>query len=178
MKQRGEILLYVVIGLAVVGILAAIAYGIDSRAYERGVTVQKAEDQKEFDRINGELTTQKAEANRLLQKAGADIIALMAERAKLTAKLEKQHADNQAATAALRDKYAGVGLRFAAPEGSGCGAGGGGSQGASSDAASTPATAVIQLPDALTRNLRRLAEDADKLKDEYALCYAWAGEVK
>lgn len=185
MNQRGFTLAHLAVAIVILGLLAAIVVsvksyidGVDARGYARGVAEQKATDQKEFDRINKALAEQKAEANKLFAQKSAEVLALMQERAQLNQRLETQHAENQAATAALRDKYAGLGLRFRTAETPGCGDGGGSATGAQANAAGTARAAVVQLPDTIAGNLRRLAEDADRLRDDYSLCWAWAQEMR
>mgnify|MGYP001565878198 CR=1 FL=1 len=186
-RRTGFTLIHLVLAIAALGILVAgvglvTSYlnNVEKRGYDRGVLAQKAEDQKEFDRINGERTAQKAEAGRLLNKASADIIALMGERAALNHKLEKQHAESEAATAALHDKYAGLGLRFANPAAQDAGNRDGGRipQGPSAQAPVPAAAPYIELPGPLAASLRGIVFDADKLRDDYAACYAYANEVR
>jgi hypothetical protein len=58
----------------------------------------------------------------------------------------------------------------------GCGGRAGSAEG---NAAGADGPAVVQLPDAVAGDLRQLAFEADRLKDEYATCYRYVnGPVK
>lgn len=153
----------------VLSIVVSGAAGFSS-GHRSGVTDQKAADQVQFDKINRDTVEQKAQANALYRQQQDANIAMMLERDQLKTKLEKQHAIDTANTAALRDKYTGLGLRFTAEaprlgNSSGC------AKSAGIDPASAETSAIVQLPDALAANLRRLAFDADQLADDYLECY-------
>lgn len=160
-------------------VLAIIIAGVGGCTYGHGTGVdeQKVADQTQFDKLNQDITDQKTKANALYRKAQDDNLALMTERDQLKTTLEKQHAINQAATAALRDKYFGVGLRFNA-ESPRLGNGGGSTQGAGTDPASAEPATLVQLPGEIAADLRRLAFDADQLADDYRKCYGYANQVR
>lgn len=185
MNQRGFTLAHLAVAIVILGLLAAIVVsvksyidGVDARGYARGVAEQKATDQKEFDRINKALAEQKAEANKLFAQKSAEVLALMQERAQLNQRLETQHAENQAATAALRDKYAGVGLRFRATEAPGRGDGGGSTTGAQANPAGHSTAPVCVVSREVDADLKSIAYDADTLRDDYKLLYEWAHGLK
>ena len=167
---------YFIIGF----VLAIITAGVGGCTYGHGTGVdeQKAADQLQFDKYNQDITDQKTKANALYRKAQDDNLALMTERDQLKTTLEKQHAINQAATAALRDKYFGVGLRFSARQTAGFGSGSGSAQGTGTDSAGAEPAASVQLPGEIAANLRRLAFDADQLADDYRKCYGYAEKVR
>lgn len=167
-------ILILVIGLVWLGSLI----GVGKWQHTAGVTAQKVADQVKFDGINEKLADQKVAAAEVLKKANADNLALMVERDRLKTTLEKNDAINKAATAALRDKYFGVGLRFQPAPVAGRWPGGGGAQGPVPGASGADAAAFVQLPDPIAANLRRLVLDADILADEYRKCYEYAGAVR
>lgn len=167
---------YFIIGALIAA--AALFFGGDHLGHTRGVNEQKVTDQLQFDKINDERTQQKDEANRLYQGAQANIIALIAERDKLNHDLEVKDAEHKQVTAGLAAKYAGLELRFRAAQGAGDRANGAGTNGSGPNAPSADDAPVLQLPDQITRDLRKLTRDADELKDAYSTCYAYANQVK
>lgn len=167
---------YLIIGALVA--LAAAFGGGDYLGHGRGIDEQKVADQKIFDQINAGLAKQKAEANALYQQAQADIIALQAERDDLKTTLEKEREEARKTTDDLRSKYAGLSLRFRSVQSGGNRPNGAGAQSAGGNPASPATASVLQLPDQVAGNLRQLAFDADKLRDDYALCYGYANKVK
>lgn len=161
---------------AILAVIATFGIGFSSGRHA-GIVDQKAVDQVQFDKINRDTAEQKTQANALYRKKQDDNLALMLERDQLKTRLEKQHATNQANTAALRDKYTGLGLHFTAEaprlgNGSRCAP----SPGA--DPASNEPAAVVQLPGEIAENLRRLAFDADSLADDYRKCYGYVEQVR
>jgi hypothetical protein len=153
--------------------------GVGTWQHTEGVAEQKVEDQREFDRINAAITKQKSEATAKYSAKQAEVIAVMAERDQFKNQVEKERNEHRIETDALRARYAGLGLRFRPAEGAGPGAGGGSAASPPGNPAGAVAPAVVQLPDAVARNLRQLVFDADRLRDEYAACYAYAnGPVK
>jgi hypothetical protein len=166
--------LIIVIGLVWLGSLA----GVGKWQYIAGVTAQKVADQVQFDVINQKLADQKTEAAAVLKRSNADNLALLVERDRLKTTLEKEYATNQATTAAARDRYAGLGLRFQPAQVAECGSGGGSAQGASADSAGAGASASVQLPDEIAGDLRQIAFDADTLADNYRKCFGYAQKVK
>lgn len=143
-----------------------------------GMNEQKVADQAKFDEINAGITQQKADASEKYRTAQENNLALMTERDQLKTTLGKEHEQNRVNTAALRDKYAGAGLRYTNGTSSGIGAGGISASGPGNNPASASGSAVLQIPDALTANLRQLAFDADTLADSYRECYGYANKVK
>lgn len=158
--------------LALALVAGGYAYG-----HHNGVDSQKVVDQAQIDKINQGIADQKVQANALYRSAQDANLALMTERDHLKTTLEKEHANNQIATTALRDKYAGLGLRFNA-ESPRLGSGGRGTQSAGTDTASAASPAVVQLSDETAIALRSLAFDADQLADAYRECYGYANQVR
>lgn len=154
------------------------AAGVGYWQHGEGRAAQKVADQVQFDRINDDITKQKAQADATYRAAQDANVKLMVERDQLKTKLEKMYATDQLATDAVRDKYAFVGLRFATSKSAGSGGGSGSATSTGPDASSPATSAVVELPRALASDLRQLALDADKLRDDYALCYRYLNEMK
>lgn len=156
-------------------LLAFLAVGGGGYGYghHNGVNAQKVAGQGMVDKVNDDLAAQKTEAAILLKKSNDRLLQTLADRDAVKAQLENTHVANQAATTALRNQYAALGLRFRT-QGAGCGGSGGNSVPEASAPASDTTTTDIQLPDSITRNLRQLAEACDSLKDDYKLLYDWA----
>ena len=167
-------ILILVIGVIWLGSLV----GVGKWQHTAGVTAQKVADQTLFDKSNQDLADQKTKAASVLATLNAENMALLTERAALKTKLEKEHAQAQAATAAARDHYTGLGLRFQPAEIAGRGCSSGGAASAAPDTARADAPAAVELPAALAASLRRIAFDADTLADEYRKCYGYAQAVK
>ena len=165
--------------LAFVLALAGAGAGGYMTGHRAGTNAQQVADQAEFDTINAGITAQKAQADKLYREGQATIIALQIERDQFKTNLEKEHAAHQKATDDLRNSYAHVGLRFATGQTSGLGGGGGLSQAAGGNTASATGATVVQLPDETASALRGIAYDADRLADDYRLCYEYvSGPVK
>jgi hypothetical protein len=172
----------------IIGVLAMLAgswFGGHHQGYKVGVNEQKVADQKTIDAANArtqgiidgyniQIVEQKADANLKYRKAQADVIEALAERDTFKTKLGEEHVKNQDLTNRLRDAYAAYGLRFAVPaEDARHWCGGGGAEAAGLKTSGDAPPAVIQLPEALARNLRQFAYDADELNDDYKLCYGY-----
>jgi hypothetical protein len=161
-------------------ILAAFIFWLGSLAgvgwwqHNAGRDAQKAVDQAQFDKINADLSQQKTIAADTYKTAQDIIIQTMAERDKFKTQLETDHAQNIKAITDLRNKYAGVGLRFTTTQSAGCGAGSASPMPSEAGAARITTPTVVQLPESLASNLRALAFDADMLAAEYKKCYEWA----
>ena len=164
-------LIYLVAALAIF----AAGFGGGHRV---GTNSQKVADQAQFDQINAVLTEQKATANAAYRTFQENNLALMVERDQLKTNLEKENEANRVATAALRDKYSTVGLRFSTTQDTGHWPGSSAAQSAGTDPASPPAPTVVQLPDKTAADLRLLTYDADTLADSYRKCYGYASQVK
>lgn len=165
----------------IIGALIFLAVACGGSAYEGhrfGVDQQAVADQKQFDTINAEITQQKAEAHTLLEKAMDDNLDLETQRNTLKDKIQKDREDARNKTDALTRQLAFERLRFIPTEDSGCRVGGGDAQGSSPGSAGTTQAPDVLLPEAISRNLFQLALDADRLRDDYAACYAWATQVK
>jgi hypothetical protein len=147
--------------------------------HHAGVVEQKAECQRDFDRINAAIAKQKAQASSMYQAKQAEVITALAERDQFKNQVEKERNEHRVETDTLRARFAGLGLRFRPAEGAGSGAGSGSAGGPQGDATGAAAPADVQLPDQVAGDLRQLAFEADRLKDEYGACYRYVnGSVK
>jgi hypothetical protein len=153
--------------------------GADSQAVADQAMIAAANSRTQgiIDGYNVQIGLQKAEANTKYRTAQSDIIALQADRDKFKTKLGEQHVKNQDVTNRLRDVYYAYGLRFQAAESARSGDCSGCSQGARTDGACNEAVEIVQLPEAIARDLRQLAYEADQLNDDYQLCYAYTHPV-
>lgn len=167
MKQA---IIEALVGAVVVLALVGGSYRLGST---NGANAQKDTDQVQFDRIERERTQQKDEASRLYQQAMDNILALVKERDTLKTNLEKSYAKNRKETGDLADQLAHERLRFRAEQSPGNRTDGGGSAGPGADAPGAPAAPIVELPEKITGDLRRLARDADELRDAYTACYGW-----
>lgn len=122
------------------------------------------------------VSDQKIKAEAILAEKSAKNVALMVERDALKTKLEKEDAANRKTTDDLRARYATRSLQFVSSQR--CGPSGGGTGSAAADSSGNDAATIIQLPDEIARNLRQLANDADKLADDYKKCFNYANSVK
>ena len=154
--------------------------GVGYWQYGAGKDAQKAADQSRFATYDSAIATQKAQANLEYRNAQDANVQLMAERDQLRNTLEKARAQNQTATDDLRRRLAGERLRFAAalPREPRPGTDSGSAPASGVDAARADAPAVVELPATLTSDLRQLALDADRLRDEYRLCFDAIHKVK
>lgn len=164
--------------IVVVCVWLASLFAVGHWQNSAGMNEQKVADQKEFDRINEKTAADKAAADVKYRQAQADQIALLTERDQLKTQLEKEHANNQAATDAVRNRYAGLGLRYKSAKAAGPGGGCASPTGAAPDSASPDGPATFELPAALAGELRQIAYDADTLADSYRECYGYAQRVR
>lgn len=153
-------------------------FGGEYRGHSTGVAEQKVADQIQFDKINAGLTKQKTDAATLYQNVQASIIALQTERDTFKTQLGEQHAKDQAATDAARSRYSNLKLRFRATQGERCGGSSSGSVPGSTNPTGATGAKTVELPTAVTSNLRQLAFDADQLADNYRLCYNFTRQMK
>lgn len=163
--------------LGAIIIVLVLCAGSAYEGHEIGVNSQKVADQKQFDLINQTIARNKVKANGILRAAQERNANLAADNEIFNRKLMGEHNANREKTDALERIYAVYGLRFRAQI-AGCGGSSGGSMPSQGDPASTDGTTFVQLPDAIARNLRQLAKDADKLRDDYRLCYDYANQMK
>ena len=161
--------------LAVLAVVGAIVGGIaryGHNRYEAGIAYQSGVDQKEFDRVNQQISDQKAVAAKMIADRDLQIIALQQAQALQRVQQEKQHAQDQAATDAARRANAGRVVRISVPiPDSGCGQGGGVAVPGLSPATVPARTEIVELPSAFGRDLGQLAYDADQLADNYRQAY-------
>lgn len=135
-------------------------------------------DQKQFDATNAQIAQNKAIAASDLAKIVAANMLLEQQRDILKTQLEKDHAKAQSVTDDLRQQLATRSLSFRTAEIAGCGSGSGAAPGTATGPGVSAATVIVQLPDKVTSDLRLLALDADRLRDNYTLCYADDQQVK
>lgn len=142
-----------------------------------GIDRQKTVDQYQFDKINIQLADQKRVAAETLDRLNAENLKLILDRDTLKTTLEKRYADAQAVTTSVRRELSTLKLRFTVETGR---AGGGSISSASPEVipASLAGAALIELPEKITSDLRLWAEDADALRDAYAICYGWTTQVR
>lgn len=160
----------------VLAMVLGIVFGIHhygALRYEDGITHQKGIDQGIFDRVNQQLTDQKAVAAKMISDRDLQIIALQQAQAAQRAQQEKQHDQDVAATDAARRDAAASRLRITIPvsQVAGCGVGRGVDVPGPSTSPVTSGTEVLDLPEAYRRGLLDIAFDADKLADDYRRCY-------
>lgn len=156
----------------IAGMLGAVilaGLGGITAGHHYGKLSQQVEDQVKFDKINADLTQQKAEAAKLLKEANARVLAEMQLRAKQQQELAQLKEKSREETNRIAAELATHELRFRA-ETAGCGPSSGGSGNSEKGEAGSRASTIVQLPAALTRDLRQLAQAADELKAEYAAC--------
>ena len=151
--------------------LASLA-GVGYWQHGAGDDARAKVDQVQFDKINVAIAENKAKANLIYQ---AD---LQTDRDSFKTQLEKEHAANQAATAALHDKYFGVRLHFSATEVAGSGDGSTSAVPSLADASRAAGTITVELSAAASSALRQLAYEADQLADNYRECYGFVQGMK
>jgi hypothetical protein len=145
---------------------------------QAGINAEKVRTQGIIDGYNLQIAEQKAAAASKAIDQRDQVIVLQAERDKFKKQLGEQHVKNQDLTNSLHDAYSAYSLRFRAePENTGCGHGSGSCESTQGAGAGDAGATVVQLPDALTRDLRQLVKDADALNDDYKLCYGYVQEV-
>jgi hypothetical protein len=158
------------------------------QGYKSGVNEQKVADQKTIDAANTraqgiidgyniQVAEQKAVATNKAIAQRDEVIALQAERDKFKSQLGAEHVKNQDTTRRLSAAYAAYSLRFKPDIGAGSWNSAGPGESSKGDAACNAPPEVVQLPEALTRDLRQLATDADELNDDYKHCYGYAYSV-
>jgi hypothetical protein len=151
--------------------------GVYTEGYTHGVDAQKATDQVEFDRIERDITEQKAQANALYQSALADIVKAQAANDQFKTQLEKAREINRSQTNDIARRLAGQRLRFAADppaQAAGCGAGGGGAASSPPEAPRDASPAACVVSAAVDTALKSIVFDADTLRDDYKLLFEWA----
>lgn len=163
--------------LAAVLIAVSLFAGGYYKGNKDGMNAEMVRTQGIVDGYNLQVSQQKAAAASKAIDQRDKVIALQVERDRFKNQLGEQHVRNQELTNRLRDTLDAYGLRFRAAEGSGCGNSAGSTGSAERSPAGDAAAQVVQLPDALARNLRQLVKDADELNDDYKLCYGYAQEV-
>ena len=160
--------------LAVVLAIIGAGGGGFASGHHFGTASQKVADQVEFDRINKQIAERKATADAIYRNAQAVIIQQAADMAQSDNQREEERQSNVKAINDLRSRYAAVGLRFSTGQASRLGGCRLDADGQSADPAGNNGATEIQLPDEITRRLQDIAYDADALKVDYAILYAWA----
>lgn len=159
-------------------LIAVACAGSAWEGHSIGVNSQKAEDQKQFDTINANITKQKAQAAADLLQSAKDNVLLANQRDQLAATLGAQHAQNVQLTNDNRSLLADAGrLRFAG-QASGSGSGGQSAATGSAATAGNANPAACVLSDAASQSLKQIVFDADTLRDDYKLLYDWAHAVR
>lgn len=164
-RLLGALLAVLALGAAVLG------YG--HKQYLKGERVATARAQATVDK-------QKAEATALLAQLTQERSTAATALANLTNQLEQTREKRQTAnTADVNRRLIGPGLRYNAPQSTaGCGRGSTSPEGPAPGATSDPATAVVQLPDALSRDLWQYAGDAQSLAIDYGVLYEYTHNPK
>jgi hypothetical protein len=166
---------YAIIGT--LGLMLALCAVSFEGGHRTGVNAQKVADQQEFDHINADIAKQKSDANTLYRAAQDKNVVLAVERDAFKTKLEKQYVLDKKNIDDLRARYAGERLLYEPSQSAGRGNGGTGTTsgaGSSSPAGST----FLQIPDAITADLRSLTYDADELAANYKKCREYAIDGK
>jgi hypothetical protein len=166
-----------------------IAFGAGHhQGHKTGVNAQKVASQEAIDTANKrtqgiidgyniQIAEQKAIATTKAIAQRDEVIALQAERDKFKSQLGAEHVKNQDTTRRLSAAYAAYSLRFKPDVGTGAWNSSGPGESTQGGAACDAAPEVVQLPAALTDDIRQLVEDADELNDDYKLCYGYANSV-
>jgi hypothetical protein len=158
------------------------------QGHKTGINAQKVASQEVIDTANKrtqgiidgyntQMADQKAIATTRAIAQRDEVIALQAERDKFKSQLGAEHVKNQDTTRRLSAAYAAYSLRFKPDIGSGSWHSAGSGEDAKGGPACDAPSAVVQLPEALTRDLRQFATDADELNDDYKLCYGYTALV-
>ena len=154
---------------ALIGLLSGGVYTYEAGVHH-GETTQYAIDQIEIAKVNKKVVDNNTIASNLLIAKQSEVIMKQMELDKAKTQLQQEHQKNVQTTNKLHAAYAAYSLRFQATDGN-AGQSGANTLSASGDQASNAASAVIQLPDKIARNLRQLAYDCDSLNDDYKLLY-------
>lgn len=158
-----------------VGLLLVIAAAVggDHFGYGRGVASQKVADQVQFDKINKDLTEQKAQANTKYRLLSEQVIANAQSADNFKHQLEVTREKARTDLATLRSQYDTHGLWFTTTKSAGCGASSGGPQGSQGLGSGLDATVQVELPPTLRSALRKLMDEADEQQVNYQACYDW-----
>jgi hypothetical protein len=122
---------------------------------------------------------QKSEAAALRAQLTQERLDNATALANLKTQLESKRETLQTAnTADLHRRLTGPGLRYVAPQAAGCGRSGGSPESPAPGPASDQATAVVQLPRAISDDLWQLSADAESLKIDYGVLYEYMHNPK
>lgn len=149
-------------------VLVGVVY---TQGHSDGVDDQKLADQAEFNRINAELTEQKAKANTLWREKATANAERATEVGKLTHQLGVQHEENRQLTDRNRLALDALRLRWKSTESPGRGDSGRGAEANPGGTASSTEAAICEFPEALDRSLKEILADADRLRDNYEYQY-------
>lgn len=160
--------------IAALVLAAALFFGGEHVGNTRGTNAQKVADHVQFDKINKQTAENKAIADAKYRGAQAIIIQLAADRALADNQREKERQSDVKTINDLHNRYASVGLRFSTGQTSGLGGSGIRADSTGASTAGNNGSTDVQLPDALSRDLRSLQFEADRLRIDYALLFKWA----
>ena len=160
--------------LLVLLLVCAAAVGGDHFGYGRGDQARQVTDQKQFDKLNNDLATQKAQANETYRMLATAATKRGQEAEDYKHQLEVTREKSRTDLAALRSQYDGRSLWFSTTKAAGCGDGSGGTQGSAGSSPGAEAAVRVELPPALRSSLRQLMDEADDLRVDYKACYDWA----
>lgn len=149
--------------------LALLGYG--HRQFNKGQQVQRTVDQAAADKLKAEAAATLARLTAQV-RTREDLLQTIVNKAEV--KREQSQAEN---SAALRTAVAGPRLQFVA-EGCGRGSSSPGTATATSSAASDAASAVVQLPEPINRDLLQFAADAQSLAIDYGVLFAFVNDLK
>jgi hypothetical protein len=146
--------------LIYIGTAVVLFGGYTTWVYHKGYAPEHAK----FEAYKADIA---AQSTRVQKEAQARVDKALADNLALNQQIEADHAKHSAETNALHSQLASVRLRFKSS----------GSCGTMPGTTSSPAndsSTYVELPSEIERNLRELAYSADRLKDDYAACRAWA----
>ncbi len=142
--------------------------------YGRGVTFQKVEDQKQFDKLNADLAKQKADAGAKYKALAEQALASAQAADKFKNQLEVVREKSRTDLDAYRRSVSGSRLFFDSTQAPGCGHSSGSPQSGAQLPTSPDATSRVELPPTLREALRELMDIADDVSLNYRACYGWA----
>lgn len=164
--------------LGVGAVILAVGIGAERAGYQRGVNAEKVASQGKLDKLNDDLAKQEALANHELEVANAENMRIVSEREKLKHQLGANREKAVVAANELRNVLAVERLRFGTTEPAISGTSCDSAKAGSGSSPSVASPTIVQLPDAVTRDLRSFAYDAEKLRIDYQLCYDYAQQVR
>jgi len=146
--------------------------------YKDGVLAQTVADQIKITEVSAKIEANKREANAQLIAATKNVSDILIERADLHTKLEQEHQQNVETTDRLHTALDAVRLSYVRSGDSGPGPSGSDSVSTSGQSTGNAEADRIELPADASRFLFTQAYQCDSLRDDYALLYRWAHQVK